>query len=240
MRWNKHLFAVACERAGASERSNTAMWLATGLLLDLAVWAATASVPPFAANPGFGSAFTLCFIHAFVLPPLLTGPRPKRLGVLRGLLAGAAGAPLALVVGFVAGFIIDGLAVAMLALISPAPGAPYQPHSAWVLAVESAVVAVALWSGFVGGAIVTALIAAGVLAAVSRLPRPRSLWRVALAGACASLVFLPDWWLQSLKPPLREPVLLMSAALPSLLLGASTFDRDANALDNRGAGRLKR
>ena len=198
---------------------------------------ASASTPPFAANPGLGSAFTLCLVHAFLLPSLLTRPGPKLSRLLRALLAGAVGAPLALVLGLAAGVMTDAIAIAMLGLISPASGAAYQPHSEWVLAAENAA----------GTGPLERLHhrddrrgaeRCGKGGRGSGAPRPRSLWRVALAGACASLVSIPDWWLQGLRPPLREPVLLGLAALPMLLiLGRSALDQGARPLDSDDAGR---
>ena len=79
-----------------------------------------------------------------------------------------------------------------------------------------------LWSGFAVGAAVAASVAFGIAATMPNFPRPRRFRRVVLAGACASVVFLPLFLssetLGMLRPSLREPAFLVAAALPALIL----------------------
>ena len=197
-----------------------AAWITAGIALDLAAWSGMLHFRVFNQDPGSASAVALCWVHGFVLPVLFG--RPWR-GLLRLVLAAGAGwfaAVAAVVIGTIAGLQVGFLVMLPIMAFGGPVGecAPYHaPPGPLLMAVEDWIGAVLLWSGVAAGAATAAVAAIGMAALLPGLQRPRISWRVALAGAWASIVFLPDWEVRGLLPPWREPSLLVVAALPWLV-----------------------
>ncbi len=188
--------------------------------LDLAAWSVLRHLPFLAANPGSASALALCWVQVFVLPSLLDHPwqGPRRLALAAG--AGLPAAMVSLVVGIAAGLFVGFTAFDIMVVIVGQydPGAPYDPPGPTLAAMKDLLSDLVLWSGPAAGAAAAAATAAGLAAALPGVRRPRLGWGFILAAAWASLVLLPDWLVRALQPPWREPVLLVAAGLPSILV----------------------
>ena len=130
----------------------------------------------------------------------------------------------------------------MAFLIGVACGGPYGGSAVYDLpgpvlqAVEDVLWHVLVWSGLAAGTAVAAVTAVGLAALLPGAQRPRLSWWVPSAGACASMVFLPDslpalqHWLVALQPAWREPVLLVAAGS----LTASFVSRHAITRNHAG------
>ena len=194
--------------------------MVVALGLDLVAWSGTRHIPVLAGNPGSASALALCWVHAFVLPPLLGRPWGSVLRLLLCAGVGVLAAPLALMGGLVVGLNVGSMAFLIGFGVSSLAGesAAYDPPGPLLRAVEDVLGGVMLWSGPAAGAAVSAIIAVGLSALLPGVQRPRISWWVVAVGAWASVVFVPDWLIAALQPPWREPVLLIAAGLASVVL----------------------
>lgn len=197
-----------------------AAWVAAGLALDLLAWSVLSRIRVLAANPGSASALALCWVHPFVLPSLFARPFRGGRNMLIGAASGLLGAPIALLAGALTGLQAGMLAFLLLAAISPPAGESvvHQAPGPALRVILDVLSGVVLWGGFMTGSAMAGLVATGLAVFVPSLPRPRMSWRVPVAGACAAVVLLPDWLFRWLQPPWREPLMLLAAALPGLVL----------------------
>lgn len=196
-----------------------AKWIIVAAGLDLAAWSGLRHVPALAGNPVSASALVLCWVHAFVLPSLFG--RPWR-GLSRLVLAAGLGivaAPFAVAAGVLAGLQVGSMALlTVLAFSGPSNGsAVYDPPGPLLRVVEDTIEDIVFWSGPAAGTAVAAVVAVGLAGLLPDAQRPRVSWWVVMARAWASVVFMPDWSV-ALQPAWREPVLLIAAGLPSVLL----------------------
>ncbi len=195
-------------------------WVIVAIALDLAAWSRLRHIPALAGNPGSASALALCWVHAFVLPPLFGRPWRGLSQLIVTAGTGTVAAALAIVVGFLTGLQVSLMVfLTVAAFDGPHDGsAVYHPPGLVLGAVEDLLWDAMVWSGFAAGTAVAAVTAVGLAAILPGAQRPRLSWRVALAGACASVVFLPDWVAGALRSPWREPALLVAAGLPAAVL----------------------
>ena len=194
-------------------------WLIAAIGLDVAALSILRLVSALDENPGSASALTLCWIHVFILPPLLA--RPWR-GLLRLILTAGVGivaAAIALAAGFVAGIQVGSMAFLIgFAFSGPYTGAYHEPLGPLIQTVQDVLSDIMLWSGPAAGSTVALIAAVGLAAIRPSSPRPRLSWWLVASGAWASVVFLPDWLVGSLQTPWREPILLTIAGGPSILI----------------------
>ena len=194
-------------------------WVVAALGLDFLGWFVLGPVSVLADNPGLGSALVLCWAHAFVLPACAARPW---LGWLRLGLAVSVGfvkAVVALVIGLIAGLQIGSMALVIgLAASGPYTGQYNGPPGPVLGTLQDVAGAVMVWSGPAAGSAVALATAVGLGALWPGAPRPRLSWKLVASGAWASIVFLPDYSVFSLDQPWREPVILIAAGLPSLVI----------------------
>lgn len=167
---------------GSAWRWTVCITLASGL--EVAAWSGLRRIPALAGNPGGASALALCWIQAFVLPPLFARPWP---GLPRLLLSAATGilaSLLAVAVGFLAGLQVGSLAImTVLAFGGTYDGsAVYDPPGPLLRAVEDILGDVMLWSDPAAGAAVAAITAVGLALLLPATRHPRVSWWVAAAG----------------------------------------------------------
>ena len=197
----------------------TIVWFIVAIGLDVAAWSALRLVPALTENSGSASALALCWVHVFVLPPLLARPW---CGLLRLILTASIGmiaAPIALAAGVVAGLQVGSMALLIgFAFYGPYTGAYHEPPGPLLQTVQDVLGDIMLWSGPAAGSAVTLMAAVGLAAIKTGSQRPRLSWWLVISGAWASIVFLPDWLIRFLQIPWREPVLLAVAGAPSILV----------------------
>ncbi len=197
----------------------TIVWFIVAVGFDVAAWSALRLVSALAENPGSASALALCWVHVFILPPLLA--RPWR-GLLRLILTatlGVAAAAIALAAGFLSGLQVGTMALLIgFAFYDPYTGAYHEPPGPLLQTLQDVLSDVILWSGFAAGSAVALSAAVGLAGIQPGSPRPRLSWWLVTSGAWASIVFLPDWLIRSLQTPWREPILLAIAGAPSILV----------------------
>lgn len=196
------------------------LWIGVATGLDLAIWSAVRHVPML-HKYGFASALALCFVHPFVLPPLFGRPWAGALRTVGPIGVGVLAAPLALLLGYGVGVNAGALGFLVMVGLSAAVGwlgnlaGVLPPNGRAFYAVQDVLGTAWLWSAFAIGTAVAALTAVGLSALLPGAWRQRLSWRVALAGAWASvLVGMPDDALTVLSGPWREPELLLLAAVP--------------------------
>lgn len=199
--------------------SRSFCWMVVAAFLDVAAWSAFRPVPFLAANPGTASALALCWVQVFVLPPLLARPWRGLARLAADAAIGVAAASAALVVGIIAGLQVGAFALlTMFAFTGPYTGAYRDPPGPVLHLVEDGLGDVVLWSGPAAGSAAALVVAVGLAALRPGTRRPRLSWRLVVSGAWASVVLLPDWLVMALRPPWREPVLLIAAGLPGILV----------------------
>ncbi len=114
------------------------------------------TLPALAENPGSASALALCWVHVFILPPLLA--RPWR-GLLRLILTasiGVAAAAIALAAGFVAGLQVGSMALRIgFAFSGPYTGAYHEPPGPLLQTVQDVIGDIMLWSGPAAGSAIS-------------------------------------------------------------------------------------
>ena len=197
----------------------TVVWFVVAIGLDVAAWSALRLVPALAENPGSASALALCWVHVFVLSPLLAR---HWCGLLRLILTASIGmiaAPIALAAGVVTGLQVGSMALLIgFAFYGPYTGTYHEPSGPLLQTVQDVLGDIMLWSGPAAGSAISLIAAVGLAAIKPGLQRPRLSWWLVVSGAWASIVFLPDWLIRSLQMPWREPVLLAVAGAPSILV----------------------
>ncbi len=197
----------------------TIVWFIVAVGFDVAAWSALRLVSALAENPGSASALALCWVHVFVLPPLLARPwcGLPRLILTAGI--GMIAAPIALAAGVVAGLQIGSMALLIgFAFYGPYTGAYHEPPGPLLQTVQDVLGDIMLWSGPAAGSAVSLIAAVGLAAIKPGSQRPRLSWWLVGSGAWASIVFLPDWLIRSLQIPWHEPVLQAVAGAPSILV----------------------
>ena len=197
----------------------TIVWFIVAVGFDVAAWSALRLVSALAGNPGSASALALCWVHVFILPPLLARPWRGLLRLILTVSIGVAAAAIALAAGFVVGLQVGSMALLIgFAFSGPCTGAYHEPPGPLLQILQDLLGDVMLWSGFAAGSAVALTAAVGLAAIQPGSPRPRLSWWLVTSGAWASIVFLPDWLIRSLQIPWREPVLLAVAGAPSILV----------------------
>jgi hypothetical protein len=197
----------------------TIVWFIVAVGFDVAAWSALRLVSALAENPGSASALALCWVHVFILPPLLGRPWCSLLRLILTASIGVAAAAIALAAGFVAGLQVGSTALLIgFAFYGPYTGAYHEPPGPLLQTVQDVLGDIMLRSGPAAGSAVTLIAAVGLAAIKPGSPRPRLSWWLVVSGAWASIVFLPDWLIRSLQMPWREPVLLAVAGAPSILV----------------------
>ncbi len=140
-------------------------WFIVAVGLDVAAWSALRLVSALAENPGSASALTLCWVHAFILPPLLVRPW---CGLLRLILTASIGiiaAPIALAAGFVAGLQVGSMALLIgFAFGGPYTGAYHEPPGPLLQTVQDVLGDIMLWSGPAAGSAISLIAAVGLAA----------------------------------------------------------------------------
>ena len=130
-------------------------WIIVAVGLDLAARAGLRRVPALAGNPGSASALALCWVHAFVLPPLFGQPWRglSRLVATAGV--GTLAAPFAVLVRFLLG-LQTGLMAFLIGVAFSGPykaGAVYDPPGPLLQAVQDVLRHVMVWSGCAAGTV---------------------------------------------------------------------------------------
>ncbi len=155
----------------------TIVWFIVAVGFDVAAWSALRLVSALAENPGSASALALCWVHVFILPPLLARPWCGLLRLILTASIGVAAAAIALAAGFVAGLQVGSMALLIgFAFYGPYTGAYHEPPGPLLQTVQGVLGDIMLWSGPAAGSAISLIAAVGLAAIKPGLQRPRLSW----------------------------------------------------------------